>query len=318
MSRPLAPEYGPGAARSLRISSARKPRRTNLGMRRVGIGLIFILPWIVGFLGFTLYPMIKSLYYSLTSYDVLSPPTFVGFQNYIDLAHDHLFGNTLGNTLYMVAFGVPAGFVSAFLLAVLLNQRIRGRAIFRTAFFLPAITPTVAVAMVWLWIYDAQHGLINGFLASHGLRAIPWLTSTHLAKPSLIIIIAWAQGANMLIFLAALQGIPQELHEAARIDGANAFNRLIHVTIPMCTPAMLFVLITSLIDMFQQFTLPWVLTQGGPGTSTTVFGVYLYQNAFVYFHMGYASAMAWVLFLIIVGFSILLVKTSKRWVYYAE
>lgn len=300
-----------------RAPSVRSGRR--LEARRVAVGLFFIAPWIVGFLAFTLYPMIASFYYSLTSYDVISPPSFVGLANYRELfLHDELFRTGFKNTLYLAVFGVPIGIVVAFLLASLLNQRMRGRAIFRTAFFLPAITPMVATAMVWLWIYDPQFGLINGFLAGHGLSAIPWLTSRTMAKPSLIIIMAWAQGANMLIFLAALQGVPQQLYEAAKIDGANAFGRFWHVTIPMCTPAMLFVLVTSLIETFQAFTLPWLLTRGGPDNATELYGLYLYRNAFVYFKLGYASAMAWLLFLVICAFSFVLVRTSARWVYYAE
>lgn len=306
-------------ARYLTLGRVTAGRLSRAEKRRIGVGLFFIGPWIIGFGVFTFYPMLASLYYSLTSYDVLSPARFVGLDNYRNLfLHDDLFRTALRNTLYLVVVGVPAGFVVAFLLASLLNQRMRGRAFFRTAFFLPAITPMVATAMVWLWIYDPQFGLINGFLAGHGLSAIPWLTSKVMAKPSLVIIMAWAQGANMLIFLAALQGVPQQLYEAATIDGANALSRFWHVTIPMCTPAMLFVLVTSLIETFQSFTLPWLLTQGGPDNATELYGVYLYRNAFVYFKLGYASAMAWLLFMVICVFSFILVRTSARWVYYAE
>ncbi|MBO0880119.1 MAG: sugar ABC transporter permease [Mycobacterium sp.] len=300
-------------------SSTSKKRRKNAELRRLAVGLGFISPWIIGFLAFTFYPMIASFYYSLTTYDAISPPHFVGLANYRHLfLDDSLFRTALYNTMYFVIIGVPVGFVVAFLLASLLNQPMRGRAFFRTVFFLPAITPLVGTAMVWLWIYDPQFGLINSFLAGHGFKAIPWLTSTSVAKPAIIIILTWAQGSTILVFLAALQGVPQHLYEAATIDGANTIRRFWHVTIPMCTPSMLFVLVTSLIASFQSFTLPWLLTQGGPDNSTELYGVYLYRNAFVYFKLGYASAMAWLLFLIICGFSILLMKTSARWVYYAE
>ena len=170
--------------------------------------------------------------------------------------------------------------------------------------------------MVWLWIYNPRYGLINSFLASHGIRAIPWLSSPVLAKPSLIVIQCWAQGNAIVIFLAALQDVPRSLYDAALVDGANWWQRFWHVTVPMCTPAILFILLTGLIGTFQMFTLPWLLTQGGPNNATEVYGVYLYRNAFNFFRMGYASAMAWLLFIIIVIFTILVFRTSARWVYY--
>jgi multiple sugar transport system permease protein len=288
-------------------------------VKRVSIGLLFVSPWIVGFLAFILYPMLASLYYSLTQYDVINPPRFTGLENYIGLfLDDDLFRISLGVTLYFVVVGVPVSFVAAFLAATLLNQRIIGRSIFRTVFFLPAVVPLVAVAMVWLWVYDPSFGLINSILTARGMRAVPWLTNPTLARPSLIIIQAWAQGSSILIFLAALQGVPRSLYEAAIVDGANAFRRFWHVTVPMCTPAMLFVLITGLIGTFQSFTLPWLLTAGGPDNATEFYGIYLYQNAFVYFKMGYASAMAWILFVIIIIFTLAIMRSSARWVFYGE
>jgi multiple sugar transport system permease protein len=301
---------GYGLARLRRFSLNRADRR------KLIVGLLFISPWIVGFLAFTLLPMLTSLFYSFTNYSVLSPAQFVGIQNYIGLFQDDMFRTSLANTIYFVFIGVPVGFVVAFLLANLLNQPVRFRAIFRTVFFLPAVTPLVAVAMVWLWTYDTQFGLIDGFLAGHGLPAIPWLSSPQWAKPSIIIIQAWGQGTTIVIFLAALQGVPTNLYEAATIDGAKAIRRFFHVTVPMCTPAMFFVLITGLITAFQSFTLPWILTQGGPSNSTELYGVYMYQNAFVDFKMGYASAQAWILFIIIMCLSLIMVKVSGRWVYY--
>jgi multiple sugar transport system permease protein len=285
--------------------------------RRIAKGIFFISPWIVGFLAFMVYPLLASLYYSLTRYDVLRPPKFVGLENYGELfAADEMFRTALGNTLYFVVIGVPAAFVTAFLLANLLNQKIWGRSFFRTIFFIPAITPAVASVMVWLWIYNTQYGLINGALTSIGLQAIPWLSSPPLAKPALIIIQCWAQGASIVIFLAALQDVPTSLYEAAWVDGGNALQRFWYITIPMCTPVMLFVVLTELIGTFQSFTLPWLLTQGGPNNATELYSVYLYRNAFVYFKMGYASALAWILFIITALFSIVIFRTSTRWVYY--
>jgi multiple sugar transport system permease protein len=280
-------------------------------------GLLFILPWLVGFLSFTLLPLLSSLYYSFTRYDVLRPPTFIGFENFQNIfLEDKIFRIVLSNTLYFVLVGVPAAFVTAFLLANLLNAPIWGRSLLRTIFFLPAITPAVASVMVWLWIYNTQYGLINGFLISNGMEAIPWLSSPALAKPALIIIQCWAQGTAIVVFLAALQDVPRSLYDAALVDGANAFRRFWHVTIPMCTPAMLFILLTGLIATFQSFTLPWLLTRGGPNNATELYSVYLYRNAFVHFKMGYASALAWLLFLIIVIFATTVFRSSARWVYY--
>lgn len=280
-------------------------------------GLLFVSPWIIGFLCFTLYPLIASLFYSFTRYDVLRPPKFIGFQNYLDIFFkDELFRTVLFNTFYFVFFGVPAAFITAFLLANLLNTDIWGRSVYRTIFFLPAITPAVASVMVWLWIYNTQYGLINNVLIANGMQAIPWLSSPPLAKPALIIMQCWATGTAIVIFLAALQDVPRALYDAALVDGANLFQRFWHVTIPMCTPAMLFVLLTGLIFTFQSFTLPWLLTRGGPNNATELYSVYLYRNAFVFFKMGYASALAWLLFLIIVVVSITIFRTSARWVYY--
>ena len=285
--------------------------------RRIATGLFFTFPWILGFLAFTIYPLIASAYYSFTSYDVLRPPRWVGLDNYAEIfLRDSIFRLALGNTLYFVIIGVPAGLVTAFLLANLLNTDIWGRSVSRTLFFLPSITPAVASVMVWLWIYNTQFGLINGFLAANGMKVIPWLSSMTLAKPSLIIVQIWAEGSSIVIFLAALQDVPRMLYEASLVDGAGRLRRFWHITVPMTTPVVLFVLLTGLIGTFQSFTLPWLLTRGGPNYATELYSVYLYRNAFVFFKMGYASALAWLLFVIIAAFSLLVFRSSARWVYY--
>lgn len=286
-------------------------------VRRFFTGMLFVSPWVLGFLGFTIYPIAASLYYSFTEYDVINAPRFVGPANYVDLlTGDPDFFTVLYNTVYFAVIGVPSGIVAAFLLAVLLNRRFGLRPVFRTVFFLPAIVPAVATAMVWLWIYNPSYGLINSALANQGITAIPWISSPQLAKLSLIIIHVWAQGSAMLIFLAALQDVPRALYEAALVDGANAFDRFWHVTVPMCTPAILFTLLTGMIGIFQTFTIPWLITQGGPLLATEFFGIYLYRNAFVYFKMGYASALAWVLFVIVIVATLTVFRSSARWVYY--
>lgn len=285
--------------------------------RRFLQGLLFSSPWLAGFFAFTVYPIVSSLYYSLTRYDALRPPLFVGLANYTELfLRDQMFVLVVKNTMYMVLVGVPAGLVTAFLLASLLNNRVLFRPLFRTIFFIPSIVPAVATAMVWLWVLNTQYGMINSFLASKGLSVIPFLSRPSLAKPSLIVIQCWAGGSAIVIFLAALQDVPRTLYEAATVDGANAWARFRHITVPMCTPAILFVTIMSLIGTFQSFTLPWLLTEGGPNNATELYGLYLYRNAFRFFKMGYASALAWILFVIIVAFTLIIFRSSARWVYY--
>jgi multiple sugar transport system permease protein len=298
--------------------SASRGFRLSTGARNQILGMLFISPWLIGLLAFTAYPIIASLYYSFTLYDVINPPRWVGLQNYtFMLSQDPTFPIIVYNTVYMVLLGLPTAMLVAFLLAALLNNQIVGRPVFRTIFFLPAIFPAVPVAMVWLWMYNPNYGLINSTLASWGFQVIPWLSSPALAKLSLIAINVWGQGTTIVIFLAALQDVPRELYDAAKVDGANGFHRFVNITVPMCTPSILFVLITGLIGWFQYFTLPYIMTQGGPMQSTNVYSYYLFQNAFTFFKMGYASALAWILFLIIVLFTFIAFRSSARWVYYA-
>jgi len=285
--------------------------------RSLGKGLLFVSPWILGYLAFTVYPILASAYYSFTRYDVIREARFVGLENYIRIfTKDDMFQKALGNTVYMVVLGVPAALTIAFLLASLLNNEMKARPFFRLIFFLPSLVPTVVSAEVWRWVYNTNWGVINSVLKGLGQPVIPFLSSEVLAKPSLILINCWAAGGAMIIFLAALQDVPRTLYDAAKVDGANALQRLRHVTFPMCTPAILFVLLTGMIGAFQQFGLVWLMTQGGPNQATEFYAVNLYRNAFVYFKMGYASGLAWILFIIIIVFTILIMRTSARWVYY--
>jgi len=281
-------------------------------------GYAFISPWIVGYLLFTIYPVIASLYYSFTRYDIIRKPRWIGLENYVTLfTKDPIFTKVLGNTTYFVSLGVPMGIVVAFLLASLLNNEMRMRPIFRTIFFLPTLVPVAASAEVWRWVLNTNWGVINAWIKAMGRPVIPFLSSITLAKPSLILIHCWSQGTAMVIFLAALQDVPQSLYDAAVVDGAGRFQRFWRITLPMCTPSILFVLITHLIGMFQYFAMGWLLTVGGPNYSTEFFSMYLYRNAFTFLKMGYASALAWILFMIIVTFTIFTFKSSDRWVYYA-
>lgn len=285
--------------------------------RHLLLGLLFVSPWLAGFLLWTVYPLTASIYYSLQHYDLLRPPVWLALGNYREiLTDDPHFGTVMYNTLYYVGLGAPLGVASAFLMATLLNTCVVGRSVFRAVFFFPAIVPVVVTAMVWQFLLNVQYGAINATLRGLGLPTIPFLTSPTLAKPSLILIYMWAQGNAIVIFLATLQDVPRSLYEAATVDGANAWQRFWQVTVPMCTPVILFNLIMGFMSGFQEFTLPWLLTQGGPTNATELYGVYLYRNAFVYLRMGKACALAWILFVVIIVTTIALFKSSARWVYY--
>jgi multiple sugar transport system permease protein len=285
--------------------------------RRLLRGLLFISPWLIGFLCFTFYPLLSSLYYSLTRYDLIRDPVYIGLANYNQLfTTDPHFWEVMYNTFYYVGLSVPMGLASAFLMACLLNLNVKGRSIFRGLIYIPSIVPAVCSAVVWLFLLNIQYGAINSILQTLGLKAIPFLSSPQLAKPSMVLIYMWAQGAAVVIFLAALQDVPRTLYEAATVDGANSWHKFWNITVPMTTPVILFNLIMGFINAFQEFTIPWILTQGGPENSTEFYAVHLYRLAFVNLRMGTASAMAWILFIIIAVFSVLLFRTSASWVYY--
>ncbi len=282
-------------------------------------GLVFASPYIIGFFGFTLYPIIASLYYSFTKYTVLAPPKWVGLLNYKRMffsPEDALYRYSMYNTLYYSAFAIPLGLVVGISIALLLNMKVRGMAIYRTIYYLPSIVPIVASSVLWRWILNPQWGILNAALEKIGIPGPPWIASPEWSKPAIILMSCWAVGGAMVIYLAGLQDIPKELYEAADIDGANSFQKIINITIPMLTPTIFFNLIMGLIGAFQFFAPVYILTQGGPADSTTLYAFHLYKTAFAYFRMGYASAMAWILFLLIAFFTLILFKTSARWVYY--
>ena len=283
------------------------------------LGVLFASPWLIGFLLLSVIPLVQSLYYSFTRYDLLSDPVWVGANNYtLLLTNDEDFRIVMRNTIWWVVISSPLGVISAFLMALLLNTNIIGRSVFRSVFFFPSIVPTVVVAFVWQFLLNVQYGAINGLLQGWGFPIIPFLSNPSLVKPSLVVIHMWAQGGAMVIFLATLQDVPRTLYEAALVDGANAWHRLWNVTIPMVSPVILFNLVLALIGGFQNFTLPWLMTQGGPLKATEFFAIFLYRNAFQYLLMGKASALAWFLFVIIVLFTILLFRASGRFIYYAS
>jgi multiple sugar transport system permease protein len=280
-------------------------------------GYLFIAPWIIGFLLFTLIPILSSFYYSFTRYSVLRPPVWTGLDNYITLfTDDRLFPVILINTLIFVAFSVPLRLVAAFVLALLLNTKVRGTTIFRTIYYIPTVVPLVASAILWLWIFNPRVGLANAALDLIGIGPVPWLTDVVWAKPTVILVSAWTVGQAMVIMLAGLQDVPVDLHEAAMIDGAGLWSRFWNVTVPMMTPVIFFNLVMGLISGFQVFALPFILTQGGPINSTLFYNLYVYDNAFKFLKMGYASALVWVLFVLVVGVTYLVFGTSRRWVHY--
>ncbi len=276
---------------------------------------LFIMPWILGFIIFVFAPMVASAFLSLTQFSVMSPPEWIGTANYVQMVHTPLFWQSLSNTLFMVALDLPLGLLASLSAAVLLNQKLRGINIFRTIFYLPALIPAIANVLLWVWIFDKDSGILNVFLKLIGLAPQPWLTDPQWAKPSLILMNLWGIGGAMLIYLAGLKGIPMELHEAGKIDGANTWQAFWKITIPLLTPTILFQLVIGVIFEFQIFTQGYILG-GGPNFSTTFYVLELFNNAFRYLKMGYASAMAWVLFAITLVITLLVFRSTPYWVYY--
>ncbi len=281
-------------------------------------GLLFISPWIVGFVAFRVYPFLASLYYSFTFYPILGNPTWVGLSNYVDLAKDTRFLASLYNTSYYALGSVPLAALVGIALAMLLNSKVRGLSFFRTVYFLPSITPVVASAIVWLWMFDPINGVVNYLLSFVGIQGPGWMGSPTWSKPALILMSMWGVGGAIVIYLAALQDVPREMLEAADLDGATTRQKILNITLPMISPVILFNVITGLIGAFQYFTEVHVMTEGSgsPADSTLMMSIYLYQSAFEFFKMGYASAQAWVLFLIVIVFTVLLFRISGRLVYY--
>jgi multiple sugar transport system permease protein len=288
--------------------------------------MFFISPWVVGFLAFVLYPMGASLYYSLTDYNIISPPRFLGLDNYRQLLGDDYFRSSLYNTGVLVVFGVPAQLLVGFLTALLLNFKVRGQALFRTIFVLPSIMPTVALTILFIWILNPNLGAVNLLLQNIGITGPDWLGDPSWSKPSMIIMQLWGIGAVTITYLAGLQGIPQDLYEVAELDGASSWGKLRYVTIPLISGVTLFNLVTGVIWAFQFFAQAYIVGGGGGGNAATgapqgsllFYAVYLFSNAFGYLRMGYASAMAWILFAIILALTAFLLLVSRKWVYYED
>ena len=282
-------------------------------------GYLFMLPWLIGFFGLFVGPGLASLGFSFTKYDVLSPPKFIGFGNYVKMfTDDDLFWPSLGRTFYYAALGVPLGVFSSMCLAILLNTKVRGITVFRTLFFMPSLVPLVASAVLWTWLLNADFGIVNQVLRGIGLDPPGWFSDRKWAIPSLIMMGLWqgAGGTRMIIFLAGLQGVPDELYDAASIDGAGAWRRILHITLPLLTPTIFFNLVLGVIGALQTFAAAFVATQGGPGFATWFFGLHIWKQAFDYWNMGYGAALAWFFAIIIIALTLLQQRLSERWVFY--
>ena len=302
--------------------AAPAPRRriSRSVLRENVLGYLWISPWVIGFLVFTAGPMVASIIFSLQNYRIINEPEFIGLQNYITaLTKDKVFWPSLGRTFYYMLASVPLGLLGSLLLASLLNQHVKGESVFRTLFYLPSLTPAAAAALLWVWLLHYEVGLVNYILSIFGIQGPPWLASTRWAIPALILISLWSGmgGGRMIIFLAGLQGVPQELYEAAEIDGANRLHRFRHITLPMISPTIFFNLVLGIIGALQVFTTAYITTKGGPGRATWFFALHIFTHAFEYFDMGYASALAWCMFLVLMVFTIIQLRLSDMWVYYA-
>ncbi len=285
--------------------------------RDARIGLLFAAPWILGFGGLLAYPILASFYYSFTNFSVLRPAKWIGISNYWELAGDGVFHGALQNTLLYAVGAVPLGTVIAIGLAMLLNTKVRGMPIYRTLFFLPTLVPLVAQATVFLWVFNGQYGIVNAGLRGVGLAEPNWTGDPTWAKITLVLIAVWGCGQAMIIYLAGLQNVPVSLYEAADLDGARSWAKTRNITLPMLSPVILFNVVMAIIGAIQVFAVPEVMFPGGaPARSTYMFAMYLYESAFQNQRMGYASAMGWVMFVIILALTMLALRLSDKHVHY--
>ncbi|MGC1288256.1 MAG: sugar ABC transporter permease, partial [Streptosporangiaceae bacterium] len=286
--------------------------------RRLRLGLLFISPWIVGYCVFYLYPFLASLYYSFTRFTGIGNPVFTGLSNYSGLLHDSMFHTAVFNTVYYTVIEVPFSTAVALGLALLLNMKVRGQAVYRTLFYIPSIVPVVASSLIFVWIFQPSFGIVNALLSDVHITGPAWFFSITWSKPTFILLGLWGLGQPMVIYLAALQGVPKEMYEVAALEGASAWSRLRRITIPMISPVILFNVILSLVLSIQYFTQAQVIESppGSPGTSTMFYVTYYYQQAFQDLHLGYASAMAFLMFVGVLIVTVVLLRTSSRWVYY--
>jgi multiple sugar transport system permease protein len=293
-------------------------RRSALAREEMRDGYLMMLPWLVGFVVLLAGPMLYSLYMSFTNWQMLVPEVWTGLANYREMAGDELVRTALGNTAYYTLAAVPLYTLLGLALGLVMAGKIAGIRLYRTAYYLPSVTPIVATALLWMLIFQPEFGFANWALGLIGVPKQLWLMSPDQSKPVLVFMHLWGVGGSMPIFLAGLKGIPPELYEAARIDGAGRWSAFRHVTLPLLSPVLFFVVITGFIGGFQVFTSAYVATAGGPANSTRFFVLHLYDTAFSYFRMGYASAMAWLLFTIVLLFTLVQFAVARRLVYYED
>ena len=282
-------------------------------------GLLFAAPWLVGFLVFLAYPLVASIYFSFCDYSVLKPPVWIGLENYTELFQDELFWTALKNTLLYAAFALPAGIITSLSLAMLLNAKVKGMPFYRTIFFVPSLVPQVSLAVLWLWLLNGEHGVLNLLLAKVGINGPSWLGDPAWSKPAMVLMSVWGVGNAMLIYLAGLQDVPRPLIEAAELDGATAWQKTRNVTIPMISPVILFNGVMGLIGTLQVFAVPFIMFPNGtPARSTYFYAMYLFDNAFKYQKMGYASAMGWIMFLLVLVLTLVSLRLSEKHVHYGS
>jgi multiple sugar transport system permease protein len=305
------------------VTTAPRKRRLMGKLERSDLtwGLVFASPWIIGFLALTGWPILSSLYYSFTQYSVLSAARWIGTGNYAEMfIEDQVFRRALGNSAYFAVGFVPLAIATAITIAILLNQKIKGQTIYRTIYFLPVLVPDVALSILWIWLLNPQIGLVNTILWTvFKINGPGWVADPSWSKPAVILMSLWTIGRSVVIYLAALQDVPQDLYDAGSVDGTNWWQRIRHITLPLISSVIFFTLITSMIGALQMFTVPYIMSAGDgrPAQSLMFYAMALYRNAFVYFKMGYACAMAWVLFILVMTGTLIVFKSSGRWVYYA-
>lgn len=303
------------------LSAATFPRkRWSQGTRHTINGLLFASPWIVGLLVFWIYPTLASAYYSFTKFNGVMNPQWVGIGNYLDLfTDDDQFGAAVYNTVYFAIVSIPLAIIFAFGLAMMLNAKIRGQVIYRTIYFLPTLVPEVALGLVWVFIFTPRIGLIETPFRFLGIRGPCWITCPRWAMPTLVLLALWIIGQQIILYLAGLQDVPQDLYDAADVDGANFLSKFRNVTVPILTPVIFFHLVTSVIGALNFFAIPYIMTGGTgfPANSTLFYSIYLYKSAFHYLTMGYASAMAWLLFMFTLFVTLVIWRSARHWVFYA-
>lgn len=277
------------------------------------IGFLFILPWLIGLIGFTIVPMISALFISMTDWSIIGNAEFIGLQNFKDILNDEVFYKALLITVRYAIFAIPLTIITALFVAISMNNNYKGVGIFRTIFYMPSIVSGVAVAIVFKWILDPTYGIINSILNIFGVAGPSWLYDPNWVLPSYLIMAAWGASGGLFIYLAALKDIPKELYESAKIDGAGPSHRIKYITLPMLTPIIFYNMVMGIISAFRKFTDAYILK--GAGEEGTFYMVHLYQQAFSFYKMGYATALAWILFIIILGLTLIINVTKKFWAY---